>query len=85
LATAFLSVCDKTGVVELAKQLRSLGYDIIFKRRHCEKFKRQFGPMQRNIRYNGFPEMLDEEIKTLNPKIHGGILAEEIFRNILTN
>lgn len=75
MATALLSVCDKTGIVEFAKELRALGYDIISSGGTAKKLKENSINCKEISDVTGFPEMLDGRVKTLNPKIHGGILA----------
>ena len=75
MATALLSVCDKTGIVEFAKELRSLGYDIISSGGTAKNLKDNSIDCTEISDVTGFPEMLDGRVKTLNPKIHGGILA----------
>ncbi len=75
MATALLSVCDKTGIVEFAKELKSLGYDIISSGGTAKKLKENSIECKEISDVTGFPEMLDGRVKTLNPKIHGGILA----------
>lgn len=75
MATALLSVCDKTGIVEFAKELKSLGYNIISSGGTAKKLKENSIECKEISDVTGFPEMLDGRVKTLNPKIHGGILA----------
>lgn len=75
MATALLSVCDKTGIVEFAKELKTLGYDIISSGGTAKKLKENSIECKEISDVTGFPEMLDGRVKTLNPKIHGGILA----------
>lgn len=72
---AFLSVFDKTGVVDFAKGLAQLGFEILSTggtQRELEKA----GVAVTNVSdITGFPECLDGRVKTLHPKIHAGILA----------
>ena len=75
MATALLSVCDKTGIVEFAKELKTLGYNIISSGGTAKKLKENSIDCKEISDITGFPEMLDGRVKTLNPKIHGGILA----------
>jgi phosphoribosylaminoimidazolecarboxamide formyltransferase/IMP cyclohydrolase len=75
MATALLSVCDKTGVVEFARELKSLGYNIISSGGTAKTLKENSVECTEISDVTGFPEMLDGRVKTLNPKIHGGILA----------
>jgi phosphoribosylaminoimidazolecarboxamide formyltransferase/IMP cyclohydrolase len=72
---ALISVSDKTGLAEFARALADLGVEIFASggtRRHVEE---QGIPVREVAAYTGFPEMMDGRIKTLHPKIHGGILA----------
>jgi len=72
---AILSVSDKTGIVEFARGLSRLGVEL-FGSGGTARLLRDRGIRVRPIEeYTGFPEMLDGRVKTLNPKIHGGILA----------
>src|ERR1700692_3794388 len=72
---ALISVSDKTQLIELGRGLVAAGVEIYASggsRRHLE----QAGVAVREIAaYTGFPEMMDGRIKTLHPKIHGGILC----------
>ena len=72
---ALVSVSDKTGVVEFAQQLRSLGWEIIATG-GTMKLLRDYGVEVINISdVTGFPEICDGRVKTLHPKVHGGLLA----------
>ena len=72
---ALVSVSDKTGVVEFAQQLRSLGWEIIATG-GTMKLLRDSGIEVINISdVTGFPEICDGRVKTLHPKVHGGLLA----------
>ena len=72
---ALISVSDKTGVVEFAQQLRSLGWEIIATG-GTMKLLRDSGLEVINISdVTGFPEICDGRMKTLHPKVHGGLLA----------
>ena len=75
MAIALLSVCNKTGIVEFAKELKSLGFDIISSGGTAKTLKENSIDCKEISDVTGFPEMLDGRVKTLNPKIHGGILA----------
>ena len=72
---AVLSVSDKTGIVELAKFLNSIGVEIISTGGTMKAIRDAGVPVTYVSDYTGFPEMMDGRVKTLNPKIHGGILA----------
>src|ERR1044072_6540344 len=72
---ALLSVSDKTGLVEFARELRELGVELL-STGGTAKALREAGLEVRDVSdVTGFPEMLDERVKTLHPRIHGGILA----------
>ena len=72
---ALISVSDKTGIVEFAQQLRSLGWEIIATG-GTMKLLRDSGLEVINISdVTGFPEICDGRVKTLHPKVHGGLLA----------
>ncbi|MGC2822341.1 MAG: bifunctional phosphoribosylaminoimidazolecarboxamide formyltransferase/IMP cyclohydrolase [Candidatus Sulfotelmatobacter sp.] len=71
---AILSVTDKTGLVDFARQLSGLGIELI-STGGTAKLLRDSGIAVRDISdLTGFPEMLDGRVKTLHPKVHGGIL-----------
>ena len=72
---ALVSVHDKTGVVELATALVGFGVEIL-STGGTAKLLRESGVAVRDVaEVTGFPEMMDGRVKTLHPKIHGGILA----------
>ena len=71
---AILSVTDKTGIVEFARELSSMGVELI-STGGTAKLLRDSGVTVKDIsELTGFPEMLDGRVKTLHPKVHGGIL-----------
>jgi phosphoribosylaminoimidazolecarboxamide formyltransferase / IMP cyclohydrolase len=71
---AILSVTDKTGLVDFAGQLSGLGIELI-STGGTAKLLRDSGIAVKDIsELTGFPEMLDGRVKTLHPKVHGGIL-----------
>ncbi len=71
---AILSVTDKTGLVDFARQLSGLGIELI-STGGTAKLLRESGVAVKDIsELTGFPEMLDGRVKTLHPKVHGGIL-----------
>ena len=73
---ALLSVSDKTGLIPLAKALiNELGFKIISSGGTANLIESENLPVTRVADYTGFPEILEGRVKTLNPKIHGGILA----------
>ena len=72
---AIISVTDKTGIVEFAKSL--VGFDVeILSTGGTAKVLRDGGVSVTDISaYTGFPEMMDGRVKTLHPKVHGGLLG----------
>src|ERR1700694_4417727 len=71
---ALLSVTDKTGLVEFARELAGFGVELV-STGGTSKALREAGLEVRDISdLTGFPEMLDGRVKTLHPKVHGGIL-----------
>jgi phosphoribosylaminoimidazolecarboxamide formyltransferase/IMP cyclohydrolase len=71
---AILSVTDKTGLAEFARKLEGLGVELI-STGGTAKLLRDSGIKVKDIsELTGFPEMLDGRVKTLHPKVHGGIL-----------
>jgi phosphoribosylaminoimidazolecarboxamide formyltransferase/IMP cyclohydrolase len=72
---ALLSVSDKTGVVELARSLYALGVSLISTGGTAKLLAEQGLPVIEVAELTGFPEMLDGRVKTLHPKVHGGLLA----------
>jgi phosphoribosylaminoimidazolecarboxamide formyltransferase/IMP cyclohydrolase len=71
---AILSVTDKTGLVDFARRLSALGVELI-STGGTAKLLRESGISVKDIsELTGFPEMLDGRVKTLHPKVHGGIL-----------
>ncbi len=72
---ALISVSDKTGVVEFARQLAAQGVEILSTGGTSNLLRDNSIPVREVSDYTGFPEMMDGRIKTLHPKIHGGLLA----------
>jgi phosphoribosylaminoimidazolecarboxamide formyltransferase / IMP cyclohydrolase len=72
---AIISVTDKTGVVEFAKKLSELGIQILSTGGTAKAIRDGGVPVTEISDYTGFPEMLDGRVKTLHPKVHGGILG----------
>ena len=75
---ALISVWDKTGVVEFAQGLHELGYEIISTGGTAKELTQAGVPVTPVSDVTGFPEILGGRVKTLHPKIHGGILARGI-------
>ena len=72
---ALLSVSDKTGIVELGKFLSEKGVEIISTGGTMKALRDAGVPVTYVSDVTGFPEIMDGRVKTLNPKIHGAILA----------
>ncbi len=72
---ALLSVSDKRGIVEFARELVGLGWEIVSTGGTAEALRREQVPVIGVEDVTGFPEMMDGRVKTLHPKIHGGLLA----------
>ena len=79
VSRALISVSDKSGIIELATALHELGVEIL----STGGTARQLGdagiPVIEVSSYTGFPEMMDGRVKTLHPRIHGGLLARRDF------
>lgn len=73
---ALISVSDKSGIETLAMELESLGYTILSTSRTAKHLKQFCHSLVQVSDLTGFPEILDGRVKTLHPKIHGGILAD---------
>ena len=73
--TALLSVSDKTGIVEFARALHERGVKLLSTGGTARLLAQQGLPVTEVADVTGFPEMLDGRVKTLHPKIHGGLLA----------
>jgi len=70
-----ISVTDKTGIVEFARDLAALGAEIVSTGGTARMIRESGTPVKDVSEVTGFPEMLDGRLKTLHPKIAGGILA----------
>ena len=75
ITQALLSVSDKTGLVPLAKGLAARGVKLLSTGGTAKALTEAGVPVTDIGSYTGFPEMLDGRVKTLHPKVHGGILA----------
>ncbi|MCU1268871.1 MAG: cyclohydrolase / phosphoribosylaminoimidazolecarboxamide formyltransferase [Acidobacteriaceae bacterium] len=71
---AILSVTDKTGLAEFARKLSAMGVELISTGGTAKLLRDSGIPVQDISDLTGFPEMLDGRVKTLHPKVHGGIL-----------
>ena len=72
---ALISVSDKNGIVEFARGLQKFNVEILSTGGTADLFKKNGIKVIEVSDYTGFPEMLDGRVKTLHPKIHGGILG----------
>jgi phosphoribosylaminoimidazolecarboxamide formyltransferase / IMP cyclohydrolase len=72
---ALISVSDKTGVLELARELHALNVDLISTGGTAKLLADNGLPVTEIAQVTGFPEILDGRVKTLHPKVHGGLLA----------
>ena len=72
---ALLSVSDKTGIVDFARALRDLGFEIVSTGGTARTLAEAKVAALEVASVTGFPEIMDGRVKTLHPKIHGGILA----------
>ena len=72
---ALISVSDKTGIVELSRELNKFGVEILSTGGTARLLRENKILVKEVSEYTGFPEMLDGRVKTLHPKVHGGLLA----------
>ncbi|OGX15071.1 MAG: bifunctional phosphoribosylaminoimidazolecarboxamide formyltransferase/IMP cyclohydrolase [Omnitrophica WOR_2 bacterium RBG_13_41_10] len=72
---ALISVSDKTGILDFAKELQKFGVEILSTGGTAKLLRESNIPVTEVSAYTGFPEMLDGRVKTLHPKIHAGLLA----------
>lgn len=72
---ALISVSDKTGIVEFAQALAERGVDILSTGGTARLLAEQGIAVTEVSDYTGFPEMMDGRVKTLHPKVHGGVLG----------
>lgn len=73
---ALISVSDKQGVAEFAEQLHELGFEILSTGGTKKALEQRGIPVVGVSEVTGFPEILEGRVKTLNPMIHGGLLAK---------
>ncbi len=72
---AIISVSNKKGIVEFAKELNSMGIEILSTGGTAKALRDAGVPVKDVSEHTGFPEMLDGRLKTLHPRIHGGLLS----------
>ncbi len=75
ISRCLISVSDKTNIIELAKFLSSQGVELISTGGTRKLLAEQKIPVKDISDFTGFPEMMDGRVKTLHPKVHGGLLA----------
>ena len=72
---AIISLSDKSGIVQFAKDLQAFGVEILSTGGTAKTLRESGLKITDVSEYTGFPEMLDGRVKTLHPKIHGGLLG----------
>src|SRR5262245_55179413 len=75
IGRALISVSDKTGIVDFATGLAGFGFEILSTGGTAAALKAAGLTVTEISDYTGFPEMMDGRLKTLHPKVHGGLLA----------
>ena len=75
MTRALISVSDKSGVVDFCRELHQLGIELLSTGGTAKTLKEHHIPVTEVSDYTGFPEMMDGRVKTLHPKVHGGILG----------
>lgn len=73
---ALISLTDKSGIEDFARELNHLGVEILSTGGTAKKMRDGAIPVTDVSEFTGFPEMLDGRVKTLHPKVHGGILNQ---------
>ncbi len=76
ITRALISLTDKSGIEGFARELADLGVDILSTGGTAKKIREAGIPVKDVSEFTGFPEMLDGRVKTLHPKVHGGILNQ---------
>jgi phosphoribosylaminoimidazolecarboxamide formyltransferase/IMP cyclohydrolase len=74
ITRALISVSDKTGVAQFARALERQGIDIISTGGTAELLRKEKIPVREISSFTGFPEVLEGRVKTLHPRVHGGLL-----------
>ena len=74
ITRALISVSDKTGIAAFARALERQGVDIISTGGTADLLKKQKIPVREISKFTAFPEVLDGRVKTLHPRVHGGLL-----------
>jgi len=74
---ALISLTDKAGIEDFARSLQEMGVEILSTGGTAKKMRENGIKVKDVSEFTGFPEMLDGRVKTLHPKVHGGILAQK--------
>lgn len=86
ITRALVSVSDKTNIIEFCQQLAELDVEIISTGGTAKLLQENSIPVIEISDYTGFPEMMDGRVKTLHPKVHGGILGRrDIDQDVMKN
>lgn len=80
---ALISVSDKEGVVDFARGLERLGFEILSTGGTARQLREAGIEVTGVSEHTGFPEIMDGRVKTLHPKIHGGILGRPVDRQVM--
>jgi phosphoribosylaminoimidazolecarboxamide formyltransferase/IMP cyclohydrolase len=83
ISRAIISVSDKAGIVEFARALHGRGVELLSTGGTARLLTENDIPVTEVAEYTGFPEMMDGRVKTLHPKIHGGILGRRGDDNLV--
>lgn len=76
ITRALISLTDKSGIEGFARDLAGLGVELLSTGGTAKKIREAGIPVKDVSEFTGFPEMLDGRVKTLHPKVHGGILNQ---------
>ena len=76
ISRALISVSDKSGIAEFARALEKQGVDIISTGGTAELLRKEGVPVREISSFTGFPEVLEGRVKTLHPRVHGGLLYQ---------
>ncbi|MBA3005835.1 MAG: IMP cyclohydrolase [Proteobacteria bacterium] len=76
ITRALISLTDKSGIEGFARELADLGVELLSTGGTAKKIREAGIPVKDVSEFTGFPEMLDGRVKTLHPKVHGGILNQ---------
>ncbi|MBU0664747.1 MAG: IMP cyclohydrolase [Proteobacteria bacterium] len=76
ITRALISLTDKSGIEGFARDLADLGVELLSTGGTAKKIREAGIPVKDVSEFTGFPEMLDGRVKTLHPKVHGGILNQ---------